>query len=166
MMDLSAQFLPYKNPWTDTWHKNIGDQTPVDPDTVETPRGYLTHHQYTGSLFHVTGSNYRELFDSEESHEKAMSRYLGSKSLEDYNAVVDLHGGNEESALSALRVHNGRRIERERQDEMGAEHRAGFYADKEYVNGLANSASEYPEIQRPNTLKVISARKVQRRELK
>jgi hypothetical protein len=165
-MDISAQFLPYKNPWTETWHKNIGDPTPVDPDTVETPHGYLTHHQYTGSMFHVTGSNYRELFDSEDAHEKAMSRYLGTKSPEDYTSVVNLHGGNEDSALSALRIHNGRRIERERQSEMGAEYNAGFYTDKEYVNGLANAASEYPEIKRPNTLNVISARTVPKRELK
>jgi hypothetical protein len=165
MMDISKQFLPYKNPWTDTWHKNVGDSSPMDSESVETPHGYLTHHQYTGQLFHVTvgpESNYKDLFSSEGEHEKAMSRYLASKSPEDYQKVVDLHGGNEQSALSALRIHNGRRIEGERQAEMGAEYGAGFYTDKEYKQGLSGAASEYPEITPPSTTRLVSSRTTRR----
>jgi hypothetical protein len=167
-MEVGKQFLPYKNPWTDTWHKTIGDRTPIEPDNVETPNGYLTHHQYTGKLFHVTvgpKSNYKELFNSEDEHEKTMGQYLDSKSPEDYQAVVALHGGNQESALSALRIHNGRRIINERQSEMGAEYNSGFYTDKEYVQGLSRAASEYPEITPPSMTKLVSSRTITKKEL-
>jgi hypothetical protein len=174
-MEIGKQFLPYKNPWTDTWHKTIGDRNPIDPDSVdslETPNGYLTHHQYTGKLFHVTvgpKSNYKELFGSEDEHEKTMSRYLNSNSPEDYQSVVALHGGNQESALSALRIHNGRRITSERQSEMGAEYNAGFYnyqkGDKDYSQGLSMAASEYPEIAPPSMTKLVSSRTITKKAL-
>jgi hypothetical protein len=169
-MEIGKQFLPYKNPYTDTWHRTLADSTPLSDEEAESlnfSNGYLTHHMYTGALVHMNADTYKQHWDNEAAHERAMDSYLNSdRDPQKYDAVVDLHGGNEERAVGALTRYKHEQDESVRQGDMGMELGAGASTGREYLEGMSRGRpTSRSRVLPPETTRIISNKNVEKKPL-
>lgn len=165
-MEISRQLLPYHNPWTDTWHKTIGDPTPGE-DYPWTPNGYLTHHRYTGELVHIPGITSPEaeqLRKSEDQYSNIANKYLDqvryvpvekrNQALIEkrYNDVLAMHGGDHQKAQFTIQRAAKDSDDIARRGEMEGERRLGIMGRNEYASSqyhFAQRAFDLPSIYFP-----------------